>query len=102
MRPLTVGQKKQIKESLYWKWTNKRIKPLTPKQEVWVRLMLGSYDDKKRHATDQHCSLLLESQMTVGIQLVPNKRLMALLNLKKSDLKKYLGVYHIKRSYEYN
>ena len=98
MRPLTVGQKKQIKESLYWTWKNKRIKPLTRKQEIWVRLMLYSFDQHQRHATDGHCKSLLEAQLTVGIQLFPNKRLLALQNLKKTDFEKHLGVYHIRRT----
>ena len=102
MRQLTAGQKKQIKESLYWKWKNKRIKPLTPKQEVWVRIMLASFNQHQLHATDGHCMLLLRAQLTVGVELFPNKRLLALQNLKTTDFVRYLGVYDIKRDYLYD
>jgi len=96
MRPLTAGQKKQIKESLRWKWKNKRIKPLTAKQRRWVCTMLSDFYAHQRHATDRNCRDLLKSQLTVGIQLFPNKRLFELQNLKRSDLEKYRGVYYIK------
>ena len=96
MRPLTAGQKKQIKESLHWKWKNKRIKPLTPKQRRWVCEMLDSFHAHRNWATDRNCRYLLTAQLTVGIELFPNKRLLELQNLKRSDLYKYLGVYYIK------
>lgn len=96
MRPLTAGQKKQIKESLHWKWKNKRIKPLTKKQRYWVAMMLSAFNAHSRWATDRNCRSLLLAQLTVGIQLFPNKRLFELQNLKRSDLEKYLGVYYIR------